>query len=53
MAKAVPPIAALVDRPPAEPLTAWRKGRPIGLTVDRDEARRLAETVDTLTGDRL
>jgi len=49
VAKAVPPIAALIDRPPAEPLTAWRKGRPIRLAVDRDEARRLEETLRAMT----
>ncbi|WP_049563923.1 SDR family NAD(P)-dependent oxidoreductase [Nonomuraea sp. SBT364] len=43
--KAVPPIAALVDRPPAAPLTAWKKGEPVGLTVDRAQARRFEQTV--------
>ncbi|MET7337572.1 SDR family NAD(P)-dependent oxidoreductase [Nonomuraea sp. NPDC005650] len=49
VAKAVPPIAALIDHPPAEPLTTWKKGKPIDLTVDPDEARRLEETIRTLT----
>ncbi|MDF2706886.1 MAG: short-chain dehydrogenase [Nonomuraea muscovyensis] len=46
--KAMPPIAALIDQPPTEPLTTWKKGRPIDLAVDRNEARRLAETLHTL-----
>ncbi|MEV0380216.1 SDR family NAD(P)-dependent oxidoreductase [Nonomuraea sp. NPDC050643] len=45
VARAVPPIAALVDRPPAERLTAYRKGRPVVLSVDREEALRLEEIV--------
>jgi hypothetical protein len=49
VARAVPPIAALIDRSPAEPLTAWRKDKRIDLVVDRDEARRFAETIRTLT----
>ncbi|GIH90542.1 SDR family NAD(P)-dependent oxidoreductase [Planobispora siamensis] len=48
VAKAVPPIAALIDRPPTEPLTIWKKGKPIDLAVDPDEARRFEETVRTL-----
>lgn len=47
--KAVPPITALIDHPPAEPLTAWKKGKPIDLAVDRDEARRFEETIRALT----
>ncbi|MFI9550286.1 SDR family NAD(P)-dependent oxidoreductase [Nonomuraea endophytica] len=49
VAKAVPPIAALIDQPPASPLTAWRKGKPIPVAVDRDEARRLEETIRMVT----
>jgi hypothetical protein len=45
VAKAVPPIAALIDRPPAEPLTAWKKGKIIDLAVDRNEARRFEEAI--------
>ncbi|MER5628823.1 hypothetical protein ABT061_48195 [Streptosporangium sp. NPDC002544] len=48
VARAVPPIAALIDRPPAGPLTAYRKGRPVGLTVDRDLALRFEQTVHTM-----
>ncbi|MFI7639527.1 SDR family NAD(P)-dependent oxidoreductase [Nonomuraea sp. NPDC049400] len=49
VAKAVPPIAALVDHPPAEPLTAWKQGKIIDLDVDRNEARRFEEIIRTLT----
>ncbi|MEU8038386.1 SDR family NAD(P)-dependent oxidoreductase [Streptosporangium sp. NPDC049078] len=48
VAKAVPPIIALIDEPPAEPLTVWKRGRPVDLTVDPDEASRLRETVRDL-----
>ncbi|MBB5081661.1 SDR family NAD(P)-dependent oxidoreductase [Nonomuraea endophytica] len=49
VARAVPPIAALIDHPPAEPLTAWKKGKPLPLAVDRDQARRFAEILRTVT----
>ncbi|MGA4992727.1 SDR family NAD(P)-dependent oxidoreductase [Nonomuraea bangladeshensis] len=49
VAKAVPPLAALIDHPPAKPLTTWKKGKPIDLTVDRNEARRLEETLRAVT----
>ncbi|GGP11700.1 SDR family NAD(P)-dependent oxidoreductase [Nonomuraea glycinis] len=45
VAKAVPPIAALIDHPPAEALTAWKKGKIIDLAVDRNEARRFEEAI--------
>jgi NAD(P)-dependent dehydrogenase (short-subunit alcohol dehydrogenase family) len=45
VAKAVPPIAALIDQPPAEPLTAWKKGKLIDLAVDLNEVRRFEETI--------
>ncbi|MER5646930.1 SDR family NAD(P)-dependent oxidoreductase [Streptosporangium sp. NPDC002524] len=45
VARAVPPIAALVDRPPAGPLTAYRRGRPIAFTADRDRALRFERAV--------
>ncbi|WP_440065369.1 SDR family NAD(P)-dependent oxidoreductase [Streptosporangium sp. OZ121] len=45
VARAVPPIAALVDRPPAGPLAAYRRGRPIAFTVDRDQALRFEKAV--------
>jgi hypothetical protein len=45
VAKAVPPIIALVDSPPAARLSAYKKGRPVKLYVDPDEARRFEETV--------
>ncbi|MEU6714164.1 SDR family NAD(P)-dependent oxidoreductase [Nonomuraea sp. NPDC046802] len=48
VAKAVPPIAALIDRPPAEPLTAWKKSKRIDLAVDAKEARRFEQTVREL-----
>ena len=47
-ARAVPPIAALIDRPPAGPLTAYRKGRPVELTTDRDLAVRFEKTLHTM-----
>ncbi|TKK91690.1 SDR family NAD(P)-dependent oxidoreductase [Herbidospora galbida] len=49
VARAIPPIAALVDRPPAEPLTTWRRGRRLDHAVDAHEARRFAETVRALS----
>lgn len=49
VAKAVPPLAALIDHPPAKPLTAWKKGKPIDLAVDRNEARRFEETIRAVT----
>ncbi|MEV4285996.1 hypothetical protein AB0K40_10880 [Nonomuraea bangladeshensis] len=49
VAKAVPPLTALIDHPPAKPLTTWKKGKPIDLTVDRNEARRLEETLRAVT----
>ncbi|SEG62544.1 short chain dehydrogenase [Nonomuraea solani] len=49
VAKAVPPLAALIDHPPAKPLTTWKKGKPIDLAVDRNEARRFEETIRTVT----
>jgi NAD(P)-dependent dehydrogenase (short-subunit alcohol dehydrogenase family) len=48
VAKAVPPIAALIDQPPSKPLTTWKKGKPIDLSVDPNEARRFEETIRTL-----
>ncbi|WP_436757150.1 SDR family NAD(P)-dependent oxidoreductase [Streptosporangium sp. V21-05] len=45
VARAVPPIAALVDRPPAGPLTAYRKGRPIAFAADREQALRFEKAV--------
>lgn len=45
VAKAVPPIAALLDHPPAAPLMAWKKGKIIDLAVDRNEARRVEEAI--------
>ncbi|GAA3790865.1 hypothetical protein GCM10022226_07350 [Sphaerisporangium flaviroseum] len=45
VAKAVPPIAALLDRPPAGPLTAYRRGRPIDLTLDHDQALKFENAV--------
>ncbi|WP_336207663.1 SDR family NAD(P)-dependent oxidoreductase [Nonomuraea sp. LPB2021202275-12-8] len=48
VARALPPIAALVDRPPGEPLTAWKQGKPIDLAVDLEEARRFERTVREL-----
>jgi NAD(P)-dependent dehydrogenase (short-subunit alcohol dehydrogenase family) len=42
---AVPPITALLDRPPAAPLTAYRRGRPFGLIVDHDSALRMKAAV--------
>ncbi len=45
VARAVPPIAALVDRPPAGPLAAYRRGRPIAFTADRDQALRFEKAV--------
>jgi hypothetical protein len=48
VAKAVPPIAALIDHPPTKPLTTWKKGKPIDLAVDRNEARRFEETIRTV-----
>ncbi|MEO3803479.1 SDR family NAD(P)-dependent oxidoreductase [Nonomuraea sp. B1E8] len=48
-AEAVPPIAALIDDPPAERLTAYKRGKPIGLDADPDEARRLEEIVRSMT----
>ncbi|GAA4974974.1 NAD(P)-dependent dehydrogenase (short-subunit alcohol dehydrogenase family) [Nonomuraea thailandensis] len=45
VARAVPPITALIDRPPAEPVSVWRKGKRIEPAVDRDEAQRFASTV--------
>ncbi|MEV4167352.1 hypothetical protein [Nonomuraea dietziae] len=48
VAKAVPPIAALIDHPPTEPLTTWKKGKPLDLAVDRNEARRFEETIRTV-----
>ncbi|MEU4403532.1 SDR family NAD(P)-dependent oxidoreductase [Streptosporangium sp. NPDC023963] len=45
VAKAVPPIAALIDRPPAGPLAAYRRGRPIAFTADRDQALRFEKAV--------
>ncbi|MFG1957330.1 hypothetical protein [Nonomuraea sp. NPDC049028] len=47
-AKALPPITALIDQPPTSPLTTWKKGKPIDLVADRNEARRLAETIHAL-----
>ncbi|MEU7738904.1 SDR family NAD(P)-dependent oxidoreductase [Nonomuraea sp. NPDC049158] len=48
VAKALPPITALIDQPPTSPLTIWKKGKPIDLAVDRNEARRLAGTIRAL-----
>ncbi|WP_433512233.1 SDR family NAD(P)-dependent oxidoreductase [Nonomuraea sp. CA-143628] len=48
VAKALPPITALIEQPPREPLTTWKKGKPIDLVVDRNEARRLTETIRAL-----
>ncbi|MFF3439644.1 SDR family NAD(P)-dependent oxidoreductase [Streptosporangium sp. NPDC002721] len=45
VARAVPPIAALIDSPPAGPLTACRRGRPIAFAVDRDQALRFEKLV--------
>nr|WP_062332767.1 SDR family NAD(P)-dependent oxidoreductase [Herbidospora sakaeratensis] len=52
VSRAIPPIAALVDRPPAEPLTMWRRGRRLAHAVDVDEARRFEETVRALSDRR-
>ncbi|MFI7143692.1 hypothetical protein ACIBO2_02175 [Nonomuraea sp. NPDC050022] len=49
VAKAWPPITALIDQPPTSPVTTWKKGKPIDLAVDRNEARRLAETIRILS----
>ncbi|NRQ38208.1 SDR family NAD(P)-dependent oxidoreductase [Nonomuraea sp. NN258] len=49
VAKAVPPLAALIDQPPAKPLTIWKRGKPIDRAVDRNEARRFEETVRAAT----
>ncbi|MEU8380845.1 SDR family NAD(P)-dependent oxidoreductase [Streptosporangium sp. NPDC048865] len=46
---AVPPIAALVDRPPAGPLAAYRRGRPIAYAADRDQALRFEKAVRAMT----
>jgi NAD(P)-dependent dehydrogenase (short-subunit alcohol dehydrogenase family) len=48
VAKAVPPIIALVDDPPAAQFSAYKKGKPISLDVDPDEARRFEETLRSL-----
>jgi hypothetical protein len=48
--KAVPPIVELIDKPPAEPVTAWKKGKAIELGVDPVEAQRLEEAVRVLGG---
>lgn len=45
VAKAAPPIAALIDHPPTEPLTAWKKGKLIELAVDLKEVRRFEEII--------
>ncbi|MEV4223394.1 SDR family NAD(P)-dependent oxidoreductase [Nonomuraea sp. NPDC049725] len=50
VSKAMPPIAALVEQPPAAPLTAWKKGRPVAITVDPAEARRFEQAVRALGG---
>ncbi|GAA4099834.1 SDR family NAD(P)-dependent oxidoreductase [Nonomuraea soli] len=47
--RAVPPITAHIDRPPAAPLTAWRKARPLTLAIDAQEAARLDDRLRTLT----
>ncbi|TDD05233.1 hypothetical protein E1292_17325 [Nonomuraea deserti] len=47
-AEAVPPLAALIDDPPAGRLTAYKKGDPIRL--DPGEARRFEEIVRSMAG---
>ncbi|MEU4509116.1 SDR family NAD(P)-dependent oxidoreductase [Nonomuraea wenchangensis] len=49
VASAVPPLVARIDHPPAEPLTTWKKGKPIDLAVDRNEALRFEETIRAMT----
>ncbi|MEO3791322.1 SDR family NAD(P)-dependent oxidoreductase [Nonomuraea sp. B10E15] len=48
-AEAVPPIAALIDDPPAGRLTAYKKGKPVRLDADPGEARRFEELVRSMT----
>ncbi|WP_113704900.1 SDR family NAD(P)-dependent oxidoreductase [Nonomuraea lactucae] len=44
-AEAVPPIAALLDRPPSRPLSAFRKGAPVEVDVDGELASRLEDAL--------
>lgn len=49
--KAIPPIIRLLDRPPAEPITAFMRGKPLplkGKDFDPDRARRLDEVTSRL-----
>ncbi|MFJ8861723.1 SDR family NAD(P)-dependent oxidoreductase [Streptomyces sp. NPDC102451] len=49
--KAIAPMVALIDAPPAEPLTAIDRGKPVDLslrTFDSETARRLAEVTRQL-----
>ncbi|WP_335987563.1 SDR family NAD(P)-dependent oxidoreductase [Glycomyces sp. MUSA5-2] len=51
VAAAVPPLSALIDDPPAEPLTAWANGRPVDpRTTPRDDeaAARLHRLTERL-----
>ncbi|WP_155371520.1 SDR family NAD(P)-dependent oxidoreductase [Catellatospora vulcania] len=51
VARAVPPIVALLDEPPPEPLSAWRVRRRVDVTgpaFDPGEARRLTEVLRRL-----
>lgn len=44
--EAIPPMVELIDHPPAAPLSAYVRGRPVTLTADR----RLDEAVRALAG---
>src|SRR5690606_12141293 len=48
VSKAVPPMTELVDHPPAAPLSAYVRGRPVTLAADPAAARRLDEAVRAL-----
>lgn len=51
--KAIPPILRLLDRPPAEPVTAFMRGRPLpleGEDFDPGRARRPREVTSRLLG---
>ncbi|TDC37581.1 short-chain dehydrogenase, partial [Actinomadura sp. KC345] len=51
VARSVRPITEWIDRPPAEPLSAIDRGKPVDLslkTLDPDDAARLAAYTEDL-----